>query len=453
MRLTREPKPKELYSEEAEQAVISAMLAEQAAITKTREMLTGESFFRPAHRRLFEAMTALSDRGEIVDPLTLTVALESAGEVESVGGRKYIGYLIDVVPTAANVEYHARIVRDFAERRSLIEIAETLAKSATDGTVPVQDAAQAASSALLPAAASLSKGGFVHIRDLIHSVADDIEAAGKGAASGFQFGFRDIDLATGGALPGEVVFVCSVPGACKTALTLNMGLAAAERGEGVAYFSAEMKDKALVKRLVSNRARVNGYSIRTGRLMDGEYVRLGEALGMLAHLPFWVDDTPEPDIALMKARARALKAKNPNLRWIIVDFIQLVLSKQDSDDGRARELGRISYALKAIAKELDCVVVATCQVDAAGIEKRSDKRPQLSDMQWSQAMRQAGDFIVLLYRPAMYDNNAQDVIETDWRKARELAPFKATLNWIGQFMRVEDIARAERTYRAPLMSI
>ena len=453
MRFTREPKAKELYSEEAEQAVISAMLSEQDAVVKTREILTGDAFFRPAHRRLFDAMTGLSDRGEIVDPLTLTVALESTDELESVGGRKYLGYLIDVVPSASNVEYHAKIVRDFAERRSLIEIAETLAKAASDGAVPVQDTAQAASSALLPAAASLSKGGFVHIRDLIHDVANDIEAASQGTASGYQFGFRDIDLATGGALPGEVVFVCSVPGACKTALTLNMALSAAERGEGVMYFSAEMKDKALIKRLVSNRAQVNGYSIRTGRIQDGEFVRLGAALGALGQLPFWVDDTPEPDIALMKARARALKAKHPEIKWVYVDFIQLVLSKQDSDEGRARELGRISYALKALAKELDCVVVATCQVDATGIEKRSDKRPQLSDMQWSQAMRQAGDFIVLLYRPAMYDNNAQDVIETDWRKARELAPFKATLNWIGQFMRVEDIARAERVYRAPLMAI
>ncbi|HWG32993.1 MAG TPA: DnaB-like helicase N-terminal domain-containing protein, partial [Gemmatimonadaceae bacterium] len=308
LRLTREPKAPKLYSEEAEQAVISAMLVEQSAITRTRELLTGESFYRSAHGRLFDAIVSLADRGEIVDPLTLMVSLEASNSLESVGGRKYLAYLIDVVPSASNVEYHARIVRDFAERRSLIQIAETLAKSAADGTVAVQDTAQVASSALLPAAASLSKGGFVHIRDLIFDVANDIEAASQGMATGYQFGFRDIDIATGGALPGEVVFVCSVPGACKTALTLNMGLAAAERGEGVAYFSAEMKDKALVKRLVSNRAQVNGYSIRTGRIQDGEFVRLGAALGALGQLPFWVDDTPEPDIALMKARARALKA-------------------------------------------------------------------------------------------------------------------------------------------------
>lgn len=428
----------ELVNEMAEQAVLSALLLDPGIVSETRVVLEPDAFARPAHRTIYNAMLRLVDAGSLIDPLTLSSSLASHSELERSGGMEYVGYLVDVVPTAANWTHHASIVRDLHERRSVIRSAEALIAAVSDKSVSVASAAQEATSALLPSAASMQRGGFVAVADLMYDVARDIEDASSGKMAGLSWGFREMDRQTGGIMPGELAFFCSVPGGCKTALALNIALAAAERGEGVGFVSAEMKDRALVKRLLSNRAQVSGYAIRTGNIQDGEYVRLGATLGSLSHLPLWIDDTPEPDIDVIKARARALKAKHPELRWMMVDFIQLVVSGQDSDDGRARELSRIAYALAGLAKELDVAVVATCQVDAAGIEKRGDKRPQLGDMQWSQAMRQAGHFVALMYRQAMYNDSAEDVIEVDFRKARELEPFKVTLDWMGKYMRVED---------------
>lgn len=427
-----------LYSEPAEQAVLSAIFADPACLDQVRARMTAEAFFRTAHASVFRACCAVVDHGSTIDPLTIATHLDDHRTLDAAGGREYLAYLIDVVPTAANVLYHVGIVADLAARRAVIRTARALQAAAADRAISLAESARAATAALLPTAAETTRGGYVAVGDLVIGVSQDISDAHTGIAAGLAFGYRDLDRATGGMLPGEVLFLCSVPGGCKTALALNVALKAAERGEGVAFVSAEMKDRSLVKRLVSNRAEVPGIALRTGRIQDAEFVQLGAALGALSRLPFWIDDTPEPDVDVIRARARALKAQHPALRWLVVDFIQLVVSGKDADDGRARELSRISYAMKGLAKELDVAVIATCQVDAAGIEKRGDKRPQLGDMQWSQAMRQAGDFVALLYRPAMYTDDVADLLELDFRKARDLEPFKVTLAWNGRFMRVEN---------------
>lgn len=432
-----------LYNQEAEEAVLAAMLMDPKGITTAQELLVADAFYQPIHQTLFRAILNVVSNGAPIDPVNLFSVLEATGDLTRIGGRDFIWYLLDVIPTAANVQYHAKIVRDLADRRATVAVAESLVQMAQDRSIPLQQTAQQATQALLPAAASMTRGGYRHVFDIAQDVADDIEAAARGDALGLSWGYRDIDAATGGLLTGELALLCAVPGAGKTAFALNIGMKTAERGEGVGVVSAEMKDRALVKRLVSNRAQVNGSALRKGTLAESEYVRLGQALGDMRTLPIWVDDTPTPNIELILARARALKAKHPNIRLVILDFIQLIEGMAGSEDNRARELSVISYKLKGLAKELDVGVIATCQVDAANIEKRVDRRPQLSDLRWSQAMREAGDFVVLQYRPAMYDEAALDVLEVVFAKARELAPFKVTLNWIGKFMRVEDQPRLQ----------
>lgn len=426
------------YSEPAEQAVLSAMLLDESTIIKARELLDPSSFFRSPHSLIFAALCDLFDAGTAADPLTLTERLRERNELEAVGGTEYVSYLIDVVPTAANVSYHAKIVREMAARRNVIRIADELSQTAYDRSIPLDKAAQSATAELLPVASATMKTGYRKLFELSYEVMQDIEDAHMGKKLGLSFGYREMDRLTGGIMRGELMMLGSVPGAGKTAAAINIGLNASERQEGVAIVSAEMKDRALAKRILSNRAKVNGLSLRTGALADAEFVQLGQAIGAWNHLPLWIDDTATPDIGLIAARARALKAQHSELAWLIVDFIQLVGSERDSDEIRALALTNIAYMLKGLAKELDVAVIATFQVDASGIEKRSDRRPQLSDQRWSQGMREAADLMALAYRPAMYDDNAADVIELDFKKARDVPPFKVTLNWIGKYMRIED---------------
>lgn len=441
-----------LYSEAAEMAVLSAILIDPSVLAGVLMSLGPESFYKPAHQQLFRAMDEVYTCGDVIDPLTLTARLESTGHLEAAGGRDTIAYLVDVVPTAANVEYHAKIVHDLAERRAMVRIGYALIQQASDRSIALAIVAQEATAALLPVASETTKSGYRSLKEMTFEVMQDIEDAVLGKATGLSFGFRDIDEATGGIMRGELLMLGSVPGAGKTAAAINFAINAAERGEGVAIVSAEMKDRALAKRILSNRARVNGLSIRTGKIADHEFVQLGRAAGAWQHLPLWIDDTATPDIRLIAARARAQKAKHPEMAWLVVDFIQLIGSERDSDEIRSLALTNIAYALKGLSKELDVATIATFQVDASGIEKRSDKRPQLSDQRWSQGMREAADLMALAYRAAMYDDDAADTIELDFKKARELPPFKVTLNWIGKYMRMEDQFRPQIVEQQSLIS-
>jgi len=428
----------ELYSEMAEQAVLGAIVLDPECLDVVRAKITAESFARKAHSAIFSACCGLVDTGSAIDPLTLVTWLTDHGDLDRAGGIEYVHYLVDVIPTAANVLYHVGIVTDLAARRGLVRLAHAMAENAMDRRLPVAAIAQEATAGLLPTASASAATGFRHIRDLAYEVMQDIEDAVNGKAAGLSFGYRCMDRATGGQQRGELLMLGSVPGAGKTAAAINIAVNAAERGEGVAFVSAEMKDRALAKRILSNRARVNGMSLRTGQMADREFVDVGADIGTWNRLPLWIDDTATPDISLIVARSRALKAKHPELAWLMVDFIQLIGSERDSDEVRSLALTNIAYALKGLAKTLDVAVIATFQVDASGIEKRSDKRPQLSDQRWSQGMREAADMMALAYRPAMYSDDAEDVIELDFKKCRDLPPFKVTLEWVGKFMRIQE---------------
>lgn len=423
-----EPMP---FNRDMEEAVLSAMLGDEQAISRARELLSPDDFYLSGNRLVFEAMCGLRDANSIVDPLTLSTRL---GPDVS---KDFIGYLIDAVPTSANIAWHAGHVRECSERRKIIRISDTLRAEALTGKRPVAEIAAEAQSALLPVAAGTSKQGFRHVKDVIPEIFADFERAINGELLGYRLGFRDIDRATGGMQPGELAFLCGVPGGLKTIFLLTIAILAAMRGEGVAIFSAEMTAKSLIKRLIQYLARVDSMSMRTGLFKDDEYVKIGNTMGSISILPLWIDQTPTPDIDLCRARARSLKAQHPEIKWVMTDFIQL-LESQTSEENRPRELTRIAYQQKAMAKELDVACIATCAVDAKTIENRGDKRPRLGDMQWSQGMRQAADLIGLLYRRSLYEDVDNDTLEVDWPKARDLAPFKVTLNWEGRTMRLTD---------------
>lgn len=430
----------QLYSEDAEQSVLSAAFMEPAALAKARLMLHPESFFRSAHSRIFNALATVADRGEVPDPVTLSNALIASGELEATGGKDYIGYLVDVVPTASNVEYHARIVRELADRRGLIAIAEGMIQNARDLKLAPDVVAQQVTSLLLPVAAHTKTQGFVPISDILIPVLTDIHhrRAGTDHMAGITWGYDAIDNETGGLREGEVAFFCGVPGSAKSAIVLNIAQRTAERTQRhVSIVSAEMGRKAMVERILNTTARINSKAARKGEIDDTEWDYMVKVGRHLKPLKLSIDDTAQPRIQDVLAKCRAEKAKHPDLCLIIVDFIQLL---KDSDDAnRSLELTEISYALKGLAKEIAVAIIITCQVDAQAIEKRDDKRPQLGDLRWSQGMREAGDFICLIYNRLQYEPGAESVLELSFRKARDLPVFTIRLRWVGEYMLVDDM--------------
>jgi replicative DNA helicase len=445
-----------LWDEDIEQSVLAALLMDGSVADAARLIVAPEHFYAQRHARLFEAMLAVLDAGARLDPHTLCDELTRRGTLEACGGKEYVGYLMDAVPTAANIEYHARIVRDFADRRATIAALRDAAEVIATREQPLRDTAAALQSTLLPIAAESGRRGFVHVKEDLWPLMEAIEARARGDAASnlIPTGYPEIDDAIGGGFRrAELVFLAGVPGGLKTATAMNIAINVANEAEdvcrapvGAAIVSAEMTRAELHERNLARLGQVPYGALRNGRLADADYPRLARAAGMLGNLPLWVDETPRPTLDDTAAKCRHLKSQHPEIGLVVVDFVQLMQHRMGprQETNRALELTDISYGLAGLAKELDVVMLATCQVDAQSVDRREVKRPRLEDLRWSQAMREAGHFIGLCYRPAMYDPDAPDDLDINFAKARGAPPFQATLHWIGQFMMLDSRRRRAR---------
>jgi replicative DNA helicase len=384
-------------------SVLGGMFLDQDAVVKAIEILDDSMFFREAHRRLFRAMVRLWEQGEVIDAVTLSEHLKSSGDFESVGGAPYLGQLLDAVPTAANIEYHARIVREKALLRRLIEAATSIIQSTYEPGSEVEALLDGAEQRIFQIAQSHDRKGFVWIKELLWPAMEQIELLSQAgsAVTGVPTGFADLDEKTAGFQKGDLIIVAARPSMGKTAFTLNITQhAAIGAHKPVAFFSLEMSKESLVQRMLTAEARVDASRVRTGRLRDDDYPRLAQAAGLLNTAPIYVDDTPAISILEMRAKARRLKSDRPDLAMIIVDYLQLMRGDSRSEN-RQQEVSEISRGLKALAKELDLPVVALSQLSRA-VESRPDKRPMMSDLRESGALEQDADLIMFLYRPEYY---------------------------------------------------
>ena len=393
------------YSEAAEQAVLSAMLLDSDALLRATEYVDESMFYRESHRRVFRAMLALSERGEVIDPLTLTEELSRKSELEAAGGREYIGYLVDVVPTAANVEYHAKIVREKALRRRLIEVSTSIVSEAFDSALPAAELLDAAEHSIFEVNQSRGTEGFTRVKELMYEAMERIEQlhlAGE-AVTGVPSGFRDLDDITAGFQPSELIIIAARPSMGKTAFVLNIAQnAALDAKTPVAFFSLEMSKQSLLQRMLTSEARVDAQRLRKGKLRDDEFVQLGRAAGLLSQAPVWIDDTPAISLLEMRSKARRLNAEN-NIGMIVVDYLQLMVGPPSAEN-RQQEISTISRSLKALARELRVPVVALSQLSRAPEQRAGDnKRPQLSDLRESGAIEQDADLVMFLYRQEYYD--------------------------------------------------
>jgi replicative DNA helicase len=391
------------YSEDAEIAVLSAMLMDQDAIVRASEIIDDSMFYAERHRRVFRAMVGVAERGSVVDPLTLADELGRRGELEAAGGKDYIGYLVDVVPTAANVEYHAQIVKEKAILRSLIQVSTQIVHDAFAGMSTAAELLDEAESKIFQVSQQRKADGFMRIKELLWPTMERIEALQRGGKTitGVASGFTDLDEMTSGFQPADLIIVAARPSMGKTAFCLNIAQhAAIEDHVPVAFFSLEMSKESLVQRMLTSEARVDSQRLRRGMLRDDEFPMLARAAGILSSAPIWIDDSPGITLLEMRSKARRLKADS-GIGMVIVDYLQL-MQGHSSAENRQQEVSQISRGLKALAKELNVPVVALSQLSRAPEQRTGDHRPQLSDLRESGAIEQDADLIMFLFREEMY---------------------------------------------------
>ncbi len=395
------------WSNDAEQAVLGAMLLDQDGALRGAQILSDDMFYREAHRRLFRAMVALTERRSVIDHITLRDELTRRGELDSIGGYDYIAELADVVPTAANLEYHARIVREKAILRRLIETATGIITEAYDGHSTASDLLDQAESRIFQVSQQRRDEGFTRLKEMLWPTMERIETLQKSGKSitGVPSGFTDLDNLTSGFQPGELTIVAARPSMGKTAMVLNIATHAAVEGFGTAVFSLEMSKESLVQRMLTAEARVDSQLVRRGMLKDFDYTKLARAAGVLQSCPMWIDDTPALTLLEMRSKARRLKADS-DIGLIIVDYLQLMRSPEYADN-RVQEISDISRSLKGLAKELQVPVLALSQLSRASEQRGGERKPILSDLRDSGAIEQDADLVIFIHRPE-YDDREDE---------------------------------------------
>jgi replicative DNA helicase len=390
------------WSPEAEISVLGGMLIDADAVAKAIELVDDSMFYREANRRLYRAMRRLFERGEAIDPVTLTEELRGSSELDQVGGPAYLSELMEAVPTAANIEYHAKIIRDKAMLRRLIEAStETIQEAYKAGSDAVEDAIDRAEQRIFQISHEGQRKGFIWIKEILWPAFEHIEQLQQagGGIVGVPSGFPDLDHMTAGFQPADLIVVAGRPSMGKTSLVINIiQHTAIEQGTPVAFFSLEMSKEAIVQRLLCSEGQVDSQNLRRGKLTEQEYMQLATAAGHLNTAPIWIDDTPAITALEVRAKARRLKAE-VDLGLIVVDYLQLMRAPRA--ESRVQEISAISGALKAVAKELHVPVIALSQLSRAP-EQRTEHRPQLSDLRESGAIEQDADLVLFLFRPEVY---------------------------------------------------
>jgi replicative DNA helicase len=435
------------HSLDAERSVLGAILIHNEAFNHAAELVDARDFFRDAHRRIFERMVALSERGDAIDFITLKEELTRAGELDDVGGPAYIAALADGVPRSANVEYYARIVKEKSTLRSLIHSANKILTDAYEADQEPDVLLDEAERAIFAIAEGTIRAGFVPLRDLVQDSFTTIEKLQqhKGLVTGVPTGFIDLDEMTSGLQPSDLILVAARPSMGKTSFVLNVAQHIGTSTDmTVGFFSLEMSKEQLFMRLLTAEARIDAHRFRTGHLSEKDYGRLSHALGTLADARVFIDDTASIGVLEMRAKARRLKAEH-GLHLIVVDYIQLMTGR-GRFESRQQELATISRSLKGLAKELNVPIVALSQLSRAP-ETRSDHRPQLSDLRESGALEQDADLVMFIYRAEQYrtsegepDTEAEGVAEIIVGKQRNGPTGTVKLAFVKEHTRFENLA-------------
>ena len=388
---------------EAERSVLGAILIHNEAFNVAAELVDSGDFFRDAHRRVFNTMVDLNERGQAIDLVTLKDELSRSGDLDDVGGAAYIAALADGVPRSTNVEHYARIVKERATLRNLIQSANRILGMAYRAEEDADALLDQAEQEIFAIAEGRIHTGFVPLSDLVQGSFTAIEQLQehKGLVTGVPSGFVDIDNLTSGFQPADLVIIAARPSMGKTSFVLNVAQhVGIKTARSVGFFSLEMSKEQLFMRMLTAEAEVDSHRFRGGFLSERDYGRLSTSLGRLADAKVFIDDSAGLGVLEMRAKARRLKAEH-GLDLLVIDYLQLMQGRGRFEN-RTQELASISRSLKALAKELNVPVLALSQLSRAP-ESRSDRRPQLSDLRESGALEQDADVVLFIFREEQYD--------------------------------------------------
>jgi replicative DNA helicase len=431
---------------EAEKSVLGAVLIHNEAFNYAVELITSRDFFRDAHRRIFEKMERLSERGDAIDLVTLKEELIRAGELEEVGGPAYLATLVDGVPRSTNVEHYARIVKEKSALRALIHASQQISARAYEAEDDPNVILDEAEQAIFSIAEDRARAGFLSMREIVNESLPKIEQLfeQKKLVTGVATGFSDLDQMTRGLQAGDLVIVAARPSMGKTSLVLNMAQHVGTKTDmTVGIFSLEMSKEQLFLRMLTGEARIDAHRLRGGFLGERDWGKLSQALGTLSEANIFIDDTPSIGVLEMRAKCRRLQSEH-GLHMVIIDYVQLMQGRGRFEN-RTLELASISRSLKGLAKELQVPIIVLSQLSRA-TESRADHRPQLSDLRESGALEQDADVVIFIYREDQYaDKNAPPTEATGTAeliigKQRNGPTGVVKLAFIREFTRFENLA-------------
>jgi replicative DNA helicase len=427
---------------EAETSVLGAVLLENEALNRVLEILKEDDFYREAHRRIFSAILHLYEHSEPVDLITLSEVLKTRGDLDAVGGVEYLNSLVNGVPTAANISYYAKIIKEKAILRKLINRATEIVSQSYSNSGDVDEFIDQAERTIFEISEDRVRPSFYPIKDLIKSSFKTIERLyeKRQLITGVPTGFQRLDELTSGLQPADLIIIAGRPSMGKTAFALNIAQHASVRATTpAAIFSLEMSKEQLALRMLCSEAKVDAHRLRGGFLSEADWPKLTRAAGSLSEAPLFIDDTPGLSALEMRAKARRLKIEH-NLGLVIVDYLQLMRGRA-SADSREQEISDISRSLKALAKELSIPVIALSQLNRR-VEERGDKRPQLSDLRESGAIEQDADVILFLYRDEVYNKSEENrgKAEIIIGKQRNGPTDKVDLAFLDKYTRFENLS-------------
>lgn len=431
------------HSTEAEQSVIGAMLLDQDAIITASEILLPEDFYNPQYKTLYGAMISLYQEGKPADLVTLQNKLHEQDVPAELCSVEFISGIISSVPTSANIKYYADIVRSKAVLRRLIRVSEGITNDCYQDTENLDTLLDNTEKQIFDVVQNRSTSDFVSIKQVALETLESIQNASKtvGAVTGLSTGFYDLDARTAGLQKSDLILIAARPSMGKTAFVLNIAETVAMKNNiSTAIFSLEMSRIQLAKRLLSMNSKVDSQHIRVGNLADDEWGKLTESTILLGESPLVIDDTPGISIAQLRSKCRKLKLEN-NLGLVIIDYLQLMSgSGSRKNESRQQEISDISRSLKALAREIDCPVIALSQLSRA-VESREDKRPMLSDLRESGAIEQDADVVMFIYRDEYYhkDSDSKGVTEIIIGKQRNGPTCTIKLKWLSEYTKFANL--------------
>ena len=387
----------------AEQSVLGGMLLSKDAISDVVEILRERDFYRPAHELIYDAIVDLYGRGEPADPVTVAAELTKRGDLVRAGGAPYLHTLISSVPTAANAGYYAKIIRERAIMRRLVEAGTKIVQLGYTDEGEVDDAVDQAQAEVYAVTERREAEDYVQLSELLPAAYDEIEKISSGVVGeGVKTGFKDLDALTNGFHPGNMIVLAARPAVGKSTLGLDIArYASIHKRETSVIFSLEMSRSEITMRMLSAEARVPLNNIRSGQLGEEEWAKMARRMGEISDAPLFIDDSPNLSLMEIRAKARRLKQRH-NLKLIVIDYLQLMTSGKKVEN-RQQEVSEFSRQLKLLAKELNVPVVAISQLNRSP-EQRSDKKPMLSDLRESGSIEQDADVVILLHREDLYDS-------------------------------------------------